>query len=120
MKEFKTYLHFITFRKEDKDFAPTTRYKDYPISRTRLHWESQAATTQTSETGQNYINFSERGYQILFFARMEKREGGETSPFLFLGPAIALHAYESERPIKLIWDLAHPMPATLFEAARAV
>lgn len=40
LKEQKTYLHLVTFRKEDKDFSPTTRYKDYPISRTHLHWES--------------------------------------------------------------------------------
>ncbi len=41
LKDMKAYLHFVTFRKEEKDFSPTTRYKDYPISRTRLHWESQ-------------------------------------------------------------------------------
>src|SRR5690606_3240508 len=46
LKEQKAYLHFVTFRKDEKDFSPTTRYKDYPITRTRLHWESQAATTQ--------------------------------------------------------------------------
>ncbi len=120
LEDRKTYLHFVTFRKEDKDFAPTTRYKDYLISRTRLHWESQAGTTQSSATGQNYIHFQDRGYQILFFARLDKAIDGETSPFLFLGPAKNLHAYESNRPIKMIWDLEHPVPAELFEAARAV
>ncbi len=120
LEQRKTYLHFVTFRKEDKDFAPTTRYKDYPISRTRLHWESQAGTTRASATGQNYIRFQERGYRILFFARLDKSVDGETSPFLFLGPAKSLRAYESDRPIKMIWDLEHPMPAALFESARAV
>lgn len=120
IKEKKTYLHFVTFRKEEKDFAPTTRYKDYPISRTRLHWESQAATTQNSPTGQNYIHFKECGYNILFFARVDKRQEGETSPFLFLGAAENLESYESNRPIKMIWDLEYPMPAELFEEARTV
>ncbi len=116
----KTYLHFVTFRKEDKDFAPTTRYKDYAISRRRLHWESQAAATQSSISGQNYIHWKERGYQILFFARMGKNEEGEPSPFLFLGPADKLISYESNRPIQMIWELANPMPAELYEKARTV
>jgi len=120
VEERKTYLHFVTFRKEEKDFAPTTRYKDYPISRTRLHWESQAGTTRVSGTGQNYLHFSGRGYTILFFARLQKREDGETSPFLFLGPAADLVSAEGDRPIKMIWDLAHPMPAELYETARTV
>ncbi len=114
----KAYLHFVTFRKEEKDFSPTTRYKDYPISRTRLHWESQAATTQTSAPGQNYIQFRERGYTILFFARLEKNIEGVTAPFLFLGPATDLLSYESNRPIQMVWELKSPMPAELFEAAR--
>lgn len=120
VEETKTYIHFVTFRKEDKDFAPTTRYKDYPISRTRLHWESQAGTTQSSKNGQNYIHFKERGYTILFFARLERQQEGETSPFLFLGPASELESYEGDRPIKMIWDLAHPIPAELYEEARTV
>jgi len=120
IKALKTYIHFVTFRKEDKDFAPTTRYKDYPISRTRLHWESQAGTTQSSGTGQNYIHFQERGYTILFFARLEKQQEGETAPFLFLGPASALVSYESDRPIKMIWDLEFLIPAELYENAKTV
>lgn len=119
LKEQKAYLHFVTFRKEEKDFSPTTRYQDYPISRTRLHWESQGSATQSSATGQNYIHFRERGYTILFFARLEKRIEGATAPYIFLGPAADLLSYESDRPIQMIWDLKHPIPAELFEAARA-
>jgi hypothetical protein len=120
VEQLKTYLHLVTFRKEDRDFAPTTRYKDYPISSTILHWESQSDTTQQSPTGQNYLHFLERGYTILFFARLDKRIEGETAPFVFLGPASRLQSYECERPIKMIWELQHPIPAALYEEARAV
>ncbi|WP_445006134.1 DUF3427 domain-containing protein [Halomonas mongoliensis] len=96
----------------------TTRYRDYPISRTLLHWESQSTVTQESPTGQNYIHFEERGYTILFFARLTKRIDGETAPFIFLGPARALRSYEGGRPIAMTWELEYPMPAELFEAAR--
>jgi len=114
----KTYIHLVTFKKEEKDFTPTTLYRDYPISRTQLHWESQAATAQETKTGQNYIAFKERGYTILFFARQTKRIRGETVPFLFLGPAKNLLNYHGDRPISMVWELQHLMPAAMFEEAK--
>ena len=118
-RETKTYIHLVTFRKEEADFAPTTRYRDYPISRTLLHWESQSGASQQSPTGQNYIYFRDRGYRILFFARLNKREQGETAPFVFLGAARNLKSYEGNRPIQMVWELEHPMPSVLFAEARA-
>lgn len=114
----RVYLHLVTFRKEDRDFAPTTRYQDYPVSPTVLHWESQRGTARDHVAGQNYLHFRRRGYTILFFARLEKRVGGETAPYVFLGPAKDLLSCEGDRPIQMLWELGHPMPAELFEAAR--
>ncbi len=119
-KALKCYVHLITFRKGERDFSPTTRYQDYPISRTQLHWESQSTTTPQSATGQNYIHFQSRGYTILFFARLEKRLGTETAPFLFLGPAKKLLSHEGSRPIAMVWELQYPIPAELYEEARTV
>jgi superfamily II DNA or RNA helicase/HKD family nuclease len=115
--EYKCYVHLVTFRKDERAFSPTTRYRDYPISSTRLHWESQSTTTQASTTGQNYLHFSERGYTVLFFARMEKHIDGETAPFLYLGPAERLIDTEGDRPIQMVWELRYPMPAALLEEA---
>ncbi len=117
-EERKCYVHLVTFRKSEQDFSPTTQYRDYPISRTQLHWESQSTTTQLSATGQNLLHFRERGYTILFFARLEKRIGDETAPFIFLGPADRLLSADGNRPISIVWELAYPMPAALFEEAK--
>ena len=119
-KHIKTYLHLITFNKDEKVFSPTTRYRDYPISDTHLHWESQSVTTQQSPTGQNYLNFTDRKYTILFFARIERKIDGETAPFVYLGPAKRLISAEGERPISMVWELAYPMPAGLLEASLPV
>ena len=116
----RAYLHLVTFRKEERTFSPTTRYKDYPISPNLLHWESKSTTSRDHPTGQDYIHFQERGYTILFFARMEAKVSGETAPFVFLGPASNLISYKGDRPIQMVWELKHPMPAELFEAARTV
>jgi superfamily II DNA or RNA helicase len=119
-KDLKCYVHLVTFRKDEKDFSPTTRYRDYPVSRTQLHWQSQSTVAQDNVTGQNYINFKERGYTILFFARLQKRIDRETSPFLFLGPAKTLMSYKGNRPISMVWELEYPIPAVLYEEARAI
>jgi superfamily II DNA or RNA helicase len=118
VEDVKTYIHLVTFRKSEKDFSPTTQYRDYPISRTQLHWESQSGTSQSSATGQNYLYFVERGYTILFFARLEKSVVGETSPFIFLGPAKSIISAEGNRPVAIVWELAHAIPAVLFEEAK--
>ena len=120
VEALKCYVHLVTFRKSENDFSPTTQYRDYPISRFQLHWESQSTTTQASSTGQNLLHFRDRGYTILFFARLEKRIEDETAPFVFLGPVERLLSAEGNRPISMVWELAHAMPAALFEEARAI
>lgn len=119
-KHLKAYVLLVTFQKDERDFSPTTRYRDYPISRTLLHWESRSTVTQNSLTGQNYLHFLERGNTILFFARTHKRIEGETAPFIFLGPAKALKNYQGDRPIQMTWELEYPIPAEMFEQARPV
>jgi hypothetical protein len=68
--------------------------------------------------GQNLLQFIERGYTILFFARLEKRIEDETAPFVFLGPAARILSAEGNRPISIVWELTYPIPAALFEDAR--
>jgi hypothetical protein len=115
--EIRTVAALVTFQKTEKEFSPSTMYKDYPISRELLHWETQAQTSQSSGQGQNLIHHKDRGYTMLFFARSRKKVDGITSPYTFLGPA-GLVSYQSERPIQMVWQLAHPMPVEMFEENR--
>jgi superfamily II DNA or RNA helicase len=113
----KAILALVTFQKTEKQFSPSTMYQDYPISRELLHWETQGATSEASETGQNFIHHQERGITMLFFVRSRKKVDGNTSPFTFLGPA-RLVSFQSERPIQMVWRLDHPMPVEMFEQNR--
>ena len=36
---------FVTLKKSEADYSPTTMYADYPISRDLFHWESQSTTS---------------------------------------------------------------------------
>jgi superfamily II DNA or RNA helicase/HKD family nuclease len=105
----------ITLDKSSGHFSPTTRYRDYAVSRELLHWESQSTTRAESETGQRYRQHVERGTSVLPFARVSP----DDRAFWLLGPAI-YKSHEGERPISFVWQLAEPLPGDLFASFAAV
>ncbi|MBO0744511.1 MAG: DUF3427 domain-containing protein, partial [Candidatus Dormibacteraeota bacterium] len=60
---------FVTLDKSGRSFSPTTRYRDYPISRTHFHWESQSTTRVNSPTGLRYLGRRDPGWRFLLFVR---------------------------------------------------
>lgn len=105
-------LLMATLKKSEADYSPTTMYRDYPISPTLFHWESQNATSLSSPTGQRYLNGSSN---ILLFVRDTHQDAFGTAPYLFLGPASYV-THEGERPIAITWQLDRPLPADFFQA----
>ena len=104
---------FITCKKSEADYSPTTMYRDYPISPSLFHWESQSTTTLASPTGQRYVNGTST---VLLFAREEPNDEFGTSPYLFLGDARHV-THEGEKPIAITWQLSTPLPADFFASA---
>ncbi|MCL8250604.1 DUF3427 domain-containing protein [Aeromicrobium fastidiosum] len=107
---------FVTFTKSEADYSPTTMYRDYPISPTLLHWESQSRTSVQSPAGQRYINGTST---VLIFAREQPSNEFGTAPYVFLGPA-TYRSHVGERPIAVTWNLGHPMPIDLFKVSSVV
>ncbi len=107
---------FVTLKKSEADYSPTTMYRDYPISPTLFHWESQSTTSVNSPTGQRYLTGSS---QVLVFARHEQKDEFGTSPYLFLGP-VHYVSHTGDRPIAVTWNLEHEMPVDFFTVASAV
>jgi superfamily II DNA or RNA helicase/HKD family nuclease len=108
----------ITLKKTETDYSPTTMYRDFALSPTLFHWESQSTTSSASPTGQRYIHHRERGSQILLFVRETKTNALGTSPYVFLGPADYI-SHEGDRPMAITWRLHRPMPTEVFMASRA-
>ncbi|QRO86615.1 DUF3427 domain-containing protein [Kytococcus sedentarius] len=109
-----------TLVKSDATFSPTTMYRDYALSPTRFHWESQSATSPGSPTGQRYIHHERRGSTILMFVRQnQKTEWGAAEPFVLLGTARFVET-EGAKPMQVVWDLDRPMPTEVYQHARAV
>ena len=107
---------FITLKKSEADYSPSTMYADYPISRELFHWESQSTTSVASKTGQRYITGAST---VLLFARQEQKDEFGTAPYLFLGPATYV-SHTGDRPIAITWKLQTPMPSDFFNHASAV
>ena len=91
-------------------------YRDYAISPTLFHWETQSRTSVGSPTGQRYINHARQGSNILLFAREHKVYELGTAPYLFLGTAQYV-SHTGDRPIAITWKLHRPMPTDAFAAS---
>jgi superfamily II DNA or RNA helicase/HKD family nuclease len=113
----QTDAFFVTLRKAERDYSPTTMYRDFAVSPEIFHWESQNATASASKTGRRYINHEGNGSHILILARTTKTTDWKgPRPFLCLGPASYM-SHAGERPIAVTWRLRHSMPIDVFRSS---
>ena len=107
--EAKTDLLAFTLDKTSGGFSPTTRYRDYAISRELIHWESQSVTRADSKTGQRYQQHKALGTNVVLFARLRN----DDRAFWCLGPAEYVR-HESQMPMGITWRLHHPLSGDLY------
>ncbi len=113
----RSNLLFVTLEKIEKDYSPTTMYKDYAISARRFHWQSQSRTSAASTKGRRHTDHQGQDITPLLFVRTRKRENGRTKPYLFLGPLMYVR-HDGDRPMSILWHLPTPMPADFLRVAR--
>jgi len=119
-KPAQTDAFFVTLKKSEADYSPTTMYRDYAISPSLFHWESQSGTSVASRTGRRYLHHREQGSHVLLFTRSEKVTAfGSGAPYLFLGEA-NYSEHRGERPISITWRLRTAMPSSAFAIASVV
>ncbi len=111
LPEANVDLLAITFDKTSEHFSPTTRYRDFAINRSLLHWESQSTTRETSTTGKRYQTHERLGNMILPMARLTNGKGDRA--FWLLGPASYV-SHTGECPMAITWKLKHELPGDLF------
>ena len=114
--ETKTDAFLVSLRKSEREFSPTTMYRDYAISTELFHWESQNATSIDSPTGQRYLHHRDNGTNVVIFVRDTKNDDIDTAPFLCLGQASYVE-HRGERPIAITWRLDAPLPNDFFLSA---
>jgi len=109
LKDKKTDMFFITLNKSEKDYSESTMYDDYAIDDELFHWQSQSGTSDTSPTGQRYINHESMGSKVILFVREKKKVDGITEPYYCLGTAKFV-SYEGSKPMSIVWKLDNKMP----------
>jgi hypothetical protein len=107
-------LFAFTLDKSTGGFSPTTRYRDYAISPTLIHWESQSITREDSATGRRYRNHEHQGRSVMLFTRLR----ADDRAFWFLGPA-TYRGHVGEKPMAITWELHHRLPGDLYAAFAA-
>ncbi len=114
VEELQTDALLITLEKNEKDFSPTVRYKDYALSPTLFHWESQNSTAENSRTGMRYRQHKQRGGHVLLFMRRYKNTDiGKSQPWMLLGPA-TYQSHTGSKPMAITWRLKHDLPADVW------
>lgn len=115
----RTDALLVNLRKSEKDFSPTTMYRDYAIAPDLFHWESQNSTRVDSDTGRRYLNHEALGTRVLLFVRERPTDELGASPFICLGP-VTYKEHQGERPIAITWELKRRMPGEVFAMASVV
>ncbi|MCD8026716.1 MAG: DUF3427 domain-containing protein [Clostridiales bacterium] len=110
LSDKKIDLLFVTLNKSDKDYSPTTMYQDYSINDTLFHWQSQSTVSETSRTGQRYINHKSTDNRIALFVRDKKNDDLGAAPYTFLGLADYV-SHQGSYPMNIIFKLYEPIPA---------
>lgn len=112
-------VFFIDLHKSERDYSPTTMYRDYAINRQLFHWESQSRQHPGQPTVQRYINHRANGSDVLLFVRERRSFELGTQSFMFLGPVDYVD-HRGEKPVQFTWRMPAPMPEEMFEVARSV
>lgn len=114
--EHSAYIMLVTLEKHADTFTERTRYRDYAISPTVFHWQSQATARPDRGDGQRIVEARDGvGTMWLFVRRATKDEFG-TEPYVFMG-AFQPTSIEGMRPMSVTGNLANAMPAEWFEIA---
>lgn len=114
----KADVFWLNLRKTEKHFSPTTMYADRAISPSLFQWESQNSTVAARGAGDRYVHHAERGSSVHLFFRASKDSDGALGapPYLYAGPATYV-SHTGDRPMRIVWKLAHDLPADVFHAA---
>lgn len=114
LSDISTDVFFVTLNKDETIHRPTTMYRDYAVSETVFHWETQNRTAPDTPTGLRYQQVGSEGVKALLFVRIT-----DNDPFCFLGPVEYL-THSDSKPMKIMWQLPTPIPENILLPAQAI
>ena len=119
IEEHGAYLMLVTLEKDEESFTERTRYRDFAITPTQFHWQSQATARPERGDGMRIVQARNGLGTMWLFVRRARKDDFGTEPYAFMG-AFRPTKIEGMLPMSVTGDLANAMPAEWFEvAARA-
>ncbi|OZV82995.1 restriction endonuclease subunit R [Micromonospora echinospora] len=114
-------LFFVTLVKSERHYSPTTMYADRAVTDRLFQWESQSTTSTASPTGQRYVHHAAQGSTVHLFLRESRVADGDLGapPYLYAGP-MTYREHTGDRPMRILWELTHPLPADVYTSARTI
>lgn len=103
----KAELLFVTLDKS-AGYHDRIAYRDYAISPSRFHWQTQNSAGPDNASGRRYVESADNGWHFLLFVRTRKGE-----PYLACGPVV-MESIEGDRPMNIVWRFEQPLPAKWF------
>ena len=117
-KKLNAEALFVTLKKTEKEYSPTTMYEDYAVNKTLFHWQSQNSISPDSPKGESYINHKDLNKKILLFVREQNvDEYGLTMSYTFLGEADFIKS-KGAKPMSVEWKLHEPMPSYILKESQ--
>lgn len=105
----KVEIFFVTLDKTE-GFHGRIAYLDCALAPDRFQWQTQSATTPTSEVGYRYLEAPENGWRFLLFVQERKN-----LPFRAMGSLLRCLEHRGSKPMTIVWQMAVPIPQALFQ-----
>ena len=115
-QELKSDLFLVTLNKSGNSFSPKTAYKDYAISRSLFHWESQNKDSAESRAGKRYLTHKENEHSLVLAVRDKDQNEIGTSPFQLLGTGEVVKS-AGAFPLQLTLKMQRSIPSEILEAS---
>jgi len=109
IQDRKIELLFVTLDKSE-GYHDRIAYRDYAISPTVFHWQTQNSAGPDTRAGRRYLESASNGWRFQLFVRTRKGEA-----YRACGP-VRLASASGDRPMSITWTLEVPLPARLFRA----
>lgn len=98
---------------EKNDMLEDHQYSDKFLSKDIFQWQSQNATTQKSNRGQQLENHEKLGLSVHLFIRKTKKQANRAAPFTYCGE-VEFISWDGEKPITVQWRLTESAPDAFF------
>ena len=117
LNDINVELLWVTLNKSDKDFSPSTQYKDFAISESLFNWQSQHTANHFNK-GRRYSEQKQNGRKFILFIRENKKDAyGFVPPYYCLGLVDYVDSH-GDNPITVTWKLHNNIPGFILDKAQ--